>query len=90
MQFLKDVIAIANVKGSDGYSIFAGTKINAEAFKITRENRVNNVTQDRESPQIIRIDYNGNQAEKEMEIYNGIYIPTNYPGNEIFFHKITT
>ncbi|UGQ15878.1 flagellar hook-associated protein 3 [Borrelia sp. RT5S] len=84
---LEDIIAIANVKGSDGYSIFAGTKIDAEAFKITRENRVNNLTQDREAPQIIRIDYNGNQAEKEMEIYNGIYIPTNYPGNEVFFSQ---
>ncbi|AWG42572.1 flagellar hook-associated protein 3 [Candidatus Borreliella tachyglossi] len=84
---LEDVIAIANVRGSDGYSIFAGTKIDAEAFKVTRENRINSMTQDREEPQIIRIDYNGNQAEKETEIYNGIYVPTNFPGNEIFFSQ---
>ncbi|WP_445435843.1 flagellar hook-associated protein 3 [Candidatus Borreliella tachyglossi] len=84
---LEDAIAIANVRGSDGYSIFAGTKIDAEAFKVTRENRINSMTQDREEPQIIRIDYNGNQAEKETEIYNGIYVPTNFPGNEIFFSQ---
>ncbi|AHH03142.1 Flagellar hook-associated protein 3 [Borrelia nietonii YOR] len=90
---LEDVLAIANVKGANGYSIFAGTKINAEAFKVTRENRINRLTQNRAETQIIRVDYNGNQAKQTTEIYNGIYIPTSYPGSEIFFsqhHYITS
>ncbi|WP_421622910.1 flagellar hook-associated protein 3 [Borrelia sp. MN22-0132] len=90
---LEDVVAIANVKGSDGYSIFAGTKIDNEAFKVIRENRINKLTQDKAETQIVRIDYNGNQTEQTTEIYNGIYIPNNYPGSEIFFshnHYITS
>ncbi|BDU63139.1 flagellar hook-associated protein FlgL [Candidatus Borrelia fainii] len=90
---LEDVLAIANVKGSNGYSIFAGTKIDNEAFKVIRENRINKLTQDKAETQIVRIDYNGNQAEQTTEIYNGIYIPNNYPGSEIFFshnHYITS
>ncbi|AHH08143.1 flagellar hook-associated protein 3 [Borrelia anserina] len=84
---LEDVLAIANAKGADGCSIFAGTKVDAEAFKVTRENRINRLTQDRAETQIVRIDYNGNQAEQTTEIYNGIYIPTSYPGSEIFFSQ---
>ncbi|WP_024654080.1 flagellar hook-associated protein 3 [Borrelia persica] len=84
---LEDVLAIANVKGADGYSIFAGTKVDAEAFKITRANRINKLTQDRAETQIVRVDYNGNQAEQTTEICDGIYISTNYPGSELFFSQ---
>ncbi|ATQ15010.1 flagellar hook-associated protein 3 [Borrelia miyamotoi] len=82
---LEDVFAIANVKGADGYSIFAGTKIDAEAFKATRENRINRITRDRAETQIIKVDYNGDQGKKTTEIYKKIYDPTNYPGSEVFF-----
>ena len=81
---LEDILAIANLKGPDGYSIFSGTKIDSEAFKATRENKIN---QDRSESQIIKVDYNGNQGKKSSEIYNEIYGATNYPGSEIFFSQ---
>ncbi|BCR21618.1 flagellar hook-associated protein 3 [Borrelia sp. HM] len=82
---LEDILAIANIKGPDGYSIFAGTKIDSEAFKATRENKTNQ--DDGSESQIIKVDYNGNQEKKSSEIYNRIYGSTNYPGSEIFFSQ---
>ncbi|WP_024655611.1 flagellar hook-associated protein 3 [Borrelia hispanica] len=84
---LEDILAIANAKGADGYSIFAGTKVDAEAFKATRAKKINKLTQDRAETQIIKIDYNGNQSQQTNEICNGIYISTNYPGSELFFSQ---
>lgn len=82
---LEDAIAIANAKGPDGYSIFSGTKIDSEAFKVTRENKISKISKDGEGPQIIKVEYNGNQAEKKTEVYNDMHISNNYPGNKIFF-----
>ncbi len=63
---LEDVVAIANAKGPDGYSIFSGTKIDSEAFKVTRENKISKTSKDGAGPQIIKVEYNGNQAEKKQ------------------------
>ncbi len=82
---LEDVVAIANAKGPDGYSIFSGTKIDSEAFKVTRENKISKTSKDGAGPQIIKVEYNGNQAEKKTEVYNDIHMSNNYPGNVIFF-----
>ncbi|WNY66561.1 flagellar hook-associated protein 3 [Borreliella lusitaniae] len=84
---LEDVVAIANAKGPDGYSIFSGTKIDSEAFKVTRENKISKTSKEGEGPQIIKVEYTGNQAEKKTEVYNEVYMSNNYPGNKIFFSQ---
>jgi flagellar hook-associated protein 3 FlgL len=79
-EYLNELVQIGNAKGPDGNSLFAGTKVDSNAFRTLR-GRV----QGSDGEMITGVEYIGSLGENKAEITQGSAMATGFPGNHVFW-----
>ena len=79
-QLLNQLVETSNARGADGTMLFAGDKTQTLPFRAI-ESRVAGF----DAPVISDVRYLGTIAQGRAEIADGSFIPTNFPGNELFW-----
>jgi flagellar hook-associated protein 3 FlgL len=79
-QILKEMVEVANARGSDGTTIFSGDRGNQLPFRVLRGIRAGG-----EEAMISEVQYRGTNNTQEAEIGENSFIQTNWPGNRVFW-----
>ena len=79
-EYLAELVSIGNAKGPDGQSLFAGTKLDSNAFRALKGHVEGGTGQ-----VITSVEYTGSIGENRAEISEGSTLPTNFPGNKVFW-----
>jgi len=79
-EYLNELVSVANAKGPDGQSLFAGTKVDSNAFR-TLQGHV----QGADGQMITNVQYMGSIGRNQGEITEGTAVPTQFPGNQVFW-----
>ena len=79
-EYLNELIQIGNAKGPDGQSLFAGTKIDSNAFRTLR-GRVPGG----DGEMVTGVEYIGSLGENKAEITEGSTLATGFPGSQAFW-----
>jgi flagellar hook-associated protein 3 FlgL len=79
-EYLEELVSIANAKGPDGQSLFAGTKVDSNAFR-----PIHGHVQGGDGQVVVQVEYTGSIGETNAEISEGSQMPTNFPGNQVFW-----
>jgi flagellar hook-associated protein 3 FlgL len=79
-QMLEQVIELANARGSDGMTIFAGDRSEQLPFRAVYGIRASG-----ERSMITDVQYRGTINPQSAEVSENSYIRTNFPGNEVFW-----
>ncbi len=79
-EYLNELVQIGNAKGPDGQSLFAGTRIDSNAFRTLR-GRV--MGSDHEL--ITGVEYIGSLGENQAEISHNATMATGFPGSRAFW-----
>jgi len=79
-EYLNELVAIGNAKGPDGQSLFAGTKIDANAFRAVRGH-----VQGGDGQVVTQVEYTGSIGENQAEITEGSKMATGFAGNQVFW-----
>jgi len=79
-EYLNELMSVGNAKGPDGQALFAGTKIDGNAFRALT-GRVPGA----EGQVITGVEYVGSIGKNNGEITEGTSVPTNFLGNQVFW-----
>jgi len=79
-EYLNELVSIGNAKGPDGQSLFAGTKLDSNAFRALKGH-----VEGGNGQLITGVEYIGSIGENRAEISEGATLPTNFPGNKVFW-----
>lgn len=79
-QILKEMIEVANARGSDGTTIFSGDRSNQLPFRA-----IEGIRGGGERAMITDVQYRGTINRQHAEVAENSYIQTNWPGNEVFW-----
>lgn len=79
-ELLNELVSIANAKTADGTSMFAGDRTHTDAFRVLSSN-VPSVNRD----VITSVEYRGTINDTNVEISEGSYAKTNFPGDQVFW-----
>ena len=79
-EYLNELVSIGNAKGPDGQSLFAGTKIDAEAFR-TLKGHVDGG----QGQVITHVEYMGSINSNQAAIGEETSIATGFAGNKVFW-----
>lgn len=79
-EYLNELVSIGNAKGPDGRSLFAGTKLDATAFR-----PVMGHVEGGQGSMITGVEYTGSIGTNLAEISEGSTLPTNFAGNRVFW-----
>lgn len=85
-QILEQVVQLANSKYK-GQSLFGGTHSQEEPFRLSYGKITNPVNGQVEwgETSITKVEYQGDIGRRYAEVGRGEYIPTNIPGNDVFW-----
>jgi len=79
-EYLNELVSIGNAKGPDGQSLFAGTKLDSSAFRAVKGH-----VEGGQGQVITGVEYIGSIGENQAEVSEGSVLPTNFPGNKVFW-----
>jgi len=79
-ELLNELVQIANGKNAEGKSLFAGTKVNSDAFRVLHGHAPGT-----NKEVITDVQYTGNIQRNKVEISEGESIEQNYLGNDVFW-----
>jgi flagellar hook-associated protein 3 FlgL len=79
-EYLNELVQIGNAKGPDGQSLFAGTRIDSNAFRTLRGRVAGS-----DGEMITGVEYIGSLGENKAEISQGSTLATGFPGNKAFW-----
>lgn len=79
-QILEQMVEIANARGSDGTTIFAGDRSEQQPFRVLRGMRAGG-----EREMVSEVQYLGTINSQAAEIGENSYIQTNFVGNQVFW-----
>jgi flagellar hook-associated protein 3 FlgL len=79
-EYLNELVSIGNAKGPDGQSLFAGTKLDSNAFRAVKGH-----VEGGQGQVITAVEYTGSIGENKAEISEGSTLATNFPGNKVFW-----
>lgn len=79
-EYLNELVSIGNAKGPDGRSLFAGTKLDSQAFRAVKGH-----VEGGQGQVITAVEYTGSIGTNLAEISEGSTLPTNFPGNKVFW-----
>lgn len=79
-EYLGELFAIGNAKGPDGQSLFAGTKLDSNAFRAVKGH-----IEGGQGQVITGVEYTGSIGLNQAEISEGSVLPANFPGNKVFW-----
>jgi flagellar hook-associated protein 3 FlgL len=79
-EYLNELVQIGNAKGPDGNSLFAGTKVDTNAFRTLRGRVLGS-----DGEMITGVEYIGSLGENKAEISQGSTMATGFPGNHVFW-----
>jgi flagellar hook-associated protein 3 FlgL len=79
-EYLNELVNIGNAKGPDGQSLFAGTKLDSNAFR-----PVYGHVQGGDGQVVVQVEYVGSIGETNAEITEGTQMATNFPGDQVFW-----
>ncbi len=79
-QMLNQMIEIANARGADGMTIFAGDRSEQLPFRV-----VNGIRADGDRSRITEVQYRGTINPQRAEVAENSFIQTNFPGNQVFW-----
>lgn len=79
-EYLGELVSIGNAKGPDGRSLFAGTKVDSEAFRAVKGH-----VDGGQGQVITGVEYVGSIGDNQAEISEGTAVATNFPGNKVFW-----
>lgn len=79
-EYLNELVSIGNAKGPDGRSLFAGTKLDASAFRAVLGH-----VEGGQGQMITGVEYTGSIGANLAEISEGSTLPTNFAGNRVFW-----
>jgi flagellar hook-associated protein 3 FlgL len=79
-ELLSELVNLGNAKGPDGGSLFAGSRVETEAFA-TAEGTVPGAP----ASLVVSVEYRGDSRSNLAEITDGRYIEANQAGNEVFW-----
>jgi len=79
-EYLNELVSIGNAKGPDGRSLFAGTKLDSSAFRAVKGH-----VEGGQGQMITGVEYIGSIGTNQAEISEGSSLPTNFPGNKVFW-----
>lgn len=79
-EYLEELVSISNAKGPDGQSLFAGNRVDANAFR-TLKGHVDGA----EGQVITGVEYMGSVDVNKGEVYEGTSMPMSFAGNQLFW-----
>lgn len=79
-EYLDELVSIGNAKGPDGQSLFAGTKLDSNAFRTLRGHVTGG-----DGQVITGVEYIGSIGDNKAEISEGTGMATGFPGNKVFW-----
>jgi len=79
-QMLEQVVELANARGADGMTIFAGDRSEQTPFRA-----VYGIRADGERSMITEVQYRGTINPQQAEVAENSFIQTNFPGNQVFW-----
>jgi flagellar hook-associated protein 3 FlgL len=79
-EYLNELLQIGNAKGPDGQSLFAGTRVDSNAFRALRGRVLGS-----DGELVTGVEYIGSLGENHAEISHGSTIATGFPGNHVFW-----
>lgn len=79
-QMLEQIVELANARGADGMTIFAGDRSEQLPFRAIYGIRAGG-----ERSMITEVQYRGTINPQSAEVAENSYIRTNFPGNEVFW-----
>lgn len=79
-ELLEEMFTLSNSKGADGKSLFAGEKLDSQAFIADRSKVIEGYKE-----MISSVDYQGDIFEKNIEISNESFISDGFAGNKVFW-----
>jgi len=79
-EYLNELVQLGNAKGPDGQSLFAGTKIDSNAFRTLRGRVAGS-----DGEMITGVEYIGSIGENKAEISQGSTLATGFAGNHAFW-----
>ncbi len=79
-EYLNELVQIGNAKGPDGNSLFAGTKVDSNAFRTLRGRVLGS-----DGEMVTGVEYIGSLGENKAEISQGSTMATGFPGNHVFW-----
>ena len=79
-ELLRELVSVANGRDGKGKALFAGARTDSQPFQISKGN-VPGATKEL----INEVRYTGDITKNEAEIAEGVFMPLNFPGNEVFW-----
>lgn len=79
-ELLEEMLSLSNAKGADGKSLFAGEKLNSQAFIADRSKVIDGYKE-----MISSVEYQGDIFERSIEISSDSYISDSLAGNKVFW-----
>jgi flagellar hook-associated protein 3 FlgL len=79
-QYLEEMVQLANQKGADGRSLFAGTRTDTAAFRA-----VEGHVEGADSLVVTAVEYLGNNESRSVQYADGSQVQTQFTGNQVFW-----
>ena len=79
-EYLNELVSIGNAKGPDGQSLFAGTKVDSNAFRTLQGHVPGGQGQ-----LVTGVEYIGSIGDNKAEISEGSTLATGFAGNRVFW-----
>jgi flagellar hook-associated protein 3 FlgL len=79
-EYLDELVSIGNAKGPDGQALFAGTKIDSNAFRAIKGH-----VQGGDGQVVTEVEYVGSIGENQAEITEESKMATGFAGNKVFW-----
>jgi len=79
-QYLGELVSIGNAKGPEGQSLFAGTKVDSNAFRAVMGH-----VEGSDGQVITGVEYTGSIGLNEVAVTGNSTVTANFPGNRVFW-----
>jgi len=79
-EYLNELVSIGNAKGPDGQSLFAGTRVDSNAYRALQ-----GPVAGAQGQLITGVEYVGSIGDNKAEISEGSTMATGFPGNKVFW-----